>query len=170
MSSNVDQNLFVKVIDTVYDSKVIKGLHKMLPQTMRVIKAYADFTAVTSTAGNYRLLDVADDSPVSLEEGNVVVYGMAVTDGALLFGGGNVTIGLATVGTESTPATVSDVTLFKVVADSVLTLGIQLPPTTATGALLSTELFVGNTIKYLNVTTASACSVSGRLNVVLIVV
>lgn len=71
----IENTGFSKIVDTVYDSKVLKGLVSsgVLPSTFRVIKGYVTFDNDAKDS-DLPILDVSTNEQVKLSEGNAILY------------------------------------------------------------------------------------------------
>ena len=93
-----ENSAFTKIVDTIYDSKVLNGLVTagVLPPTFRVIKATADLTDVAATT-NVPLLDATTGVQVQLGEQSAILYAAVYALSTVTSGGSpTFSIGLAT--------------------------------------------------------------------------
>lgn len=181
----IENTGFSKIVDTVYDSKVLLGLVSsgVLPSTFRVIKGYVKFNNNASGV-NLPVLDVNNNEQVKLSEGNAIlyaaVYGLAdqsagantynvnyastaggVAPGTNIFKTSAATplggIALATVQAGLTNITFSNVS-------------IAANPTFAAQNLNNGTVIPFSSDQFLQVAVGGATAVGGILNVVLVVV
>lgn len=96
MSSTTANASYTKILDTVYDSKVLQGLLRILPESFRVVKGTADLGATAS--GDSVAVNDASGNPVLLNAGEVIVAAtVAATTTVASGGAATVTIGTSNV-------------------------------------------------------------------------
>lgn len=180
----IENTGFSKIVDTVYDSKVLKGLVSsgVLPSTFRVIKGYVTFDNDAKDS-NLPILDVNTNEQVKLSEGNAIlyaaVYGLASGSGSATY---NVnyasTAGGVAPGTNifktSAAAPVGGLALATVQAGltniTVSNVSIAANPTYTAQNLNNGTVIPISSDQFLQVAVGAAAAVDGTLNVVLVVV
>jgi len=181
MSNDTANAAFSKVLDTTYDSKVLQGLLRILPESLRIIKGTLDIDALTTaqgvaTAGQLAVGEVAaflDDSgnPIQLNAGDQIVYINAIATTDLADTTAVPAIGLCptSYGTDSLVTaliTVTDADDFNPSATTGLFDGTD--PVVEPGCLVLAEDVVGTYLVCDN--TATATLTTGVLQVTLVVV
>lgn len=89
---------FTGVKDTIYDSKVFKGLvsNSILPESIRIMKAQVAFMTddLAGAIGNYAILNVDSGEQIHLNRGDQVVYFAVKAVTPLTSGAASINVGL----------------------------------------------------------------------------
>jgi len=95
MSSSTANAAWTKVLDTAYDSKVLQGLLRILPETFRIVVGTADFTGGLD-AGDSVAVNDASGNPILLTAGETII-GLNVVATTDTSGSGTGSFGLSSV-------------------------------------------------------------------------
>lgn len=159
MSSSTANAAYTKILDATYDSKVLQGLLRILPESFRVVKGTA--TIGTTGSGDSVAVNDAAGNPILLNAGEIIVSASVAATTTMTSGGSaTLTIGSSNVAAGS-----------GVTADSNILETLSLAEVNGTGELPGPLVrLVPADEQYLIAEVGTAAATAGVVEVVLVIV
>jgi hypothetical protein len=164
MSENNGNSTFTKVLDTLYDSKIVDGLVEagLAPRSLRIIRG-----TVTPRGANTAVLDARTGATITFQENDLIVAAscIATTNFATLT---NLNLGLA----ATDGGAVSSVICLATALADLNAGGMTLYPAAVAAATAAqpAAVVVGSTNRFLSATATGTTETTGVLQVVIVVV
>jgi hypothetical protein len=158
---------YSKVLDTIHDSQVLKGLanNQVLPRSLRIIKARFDATGGIVAGNGYAFLDRTTGKQVLLNPGEQILYASFGATTTVTTGGvPTFDFGLSPTAANGISPAVT--TLIGSAANSLASVNAGITPIPASGAIT----IVGASNVWLAVDVNTAALLTGVIQAVIIVV
>lgn len=164
---------FTGIVDTIYDSKVLKGLvgGGVLPESLRIIKAQVDFLdqSLAGAVGSYPFYDVNSGDQVHLNQHDQLLY-FGIVSTTTLTSGGSATVNVGLAAASGASSVVTSLIGGAVAAANFSYFASGAVTSPVSGALgTGSVVQVGGTNQWLSATVATAALTAGVLQVVLMV-